>query len=104
MDLGFAEISSTTEPSLLEEGINIEDMLNMRNLNLQQQIIDMSNLYFVDEMPYANCIGLFRNSFFATWRTLPLGERVMDDYIKFCQNKTATLPNYWIDMAFKQTR
>ena len=55
-------------------------------------------------MPYANCIGLFRNSFFATWRTLPLGERVMDDYIKFCQNKTATLPNYWIDMAFKQTR
>ena len=79
-------------------------MLYIRNLNSQQQIIDMYNLYLVDEMPYAHCIGMFRNSFFATWRTLPLGERVMGDYIKFCQDKTATLPNYWMDMTFKQTR
>ena len=64
----------------------------------------MYNLYFVDEMPYAHCIGMVRNSFFATWRTLPLGERVMADCIKFCQDKTATLPDYWMDMALKQTR
>ena len=104
LDLDITDISSTTEPSLLEAGIDIEEMLYIRNLNSQQQIIDMYNLYLVDEMPYAHCIGMFRNSFFATWRTLPLGERVMGDYIKFCQDKTATLPNYWMDMTFKQTR
>ena len=100
LDLDFTDISSITEPSLLEEAIHIEEMLNMCNF----QIIDMYNLYLVDEMPYAHCIGMFRDSFFATWRTLPMGERVMADYIKFCQDKTVTFPYYWFDMAFKQTR
>ena len=101
MDLDFTDdISSITEPSLLEADIHMEEMLDIRNL----QIIDMYNFYLVDEMPYALCIGMLRDSFFATWRTLPFGERVMADYIKFCQDKTVSFPNYWIDMAFKQTR
>ena len=104
LDLDFTDISSTTEPSLLEEDIDIEEMRNIGNLNVQQQIIDMCNLYFVDEMPYAQCIDIFRHSFFSTWRTLPFGERVMADYIRFCQDKTATLPKYWTDMVLKQTR
>ena len=100
LDLDFTDISSITEPSLLEAGIQIEEMLNMCNF----PIIDMYNLYLVDEMPHAHCIGVFRDSFFATWRTLPLGERVMADYIKFCQDRTVTFPYYWFDMAFKQNR
>merc|ERR1719510_2187471 len=51
LDLSFTDISSTTEPSLLEAGIHIEEMLNICNFNLQQEIIDMYNLYLVDEMP-----------------------------------------------------
>ena len=104
LDLDFTDISTTTEAALLEEGIDMEEMLTICNLNVQQQIIDMYNLYFVDEMPYAQCIGMCRNSFFSTWRTLPFGEKVMSDYIRFCQDKTATLPNYWTDMVLKQTR
>ena len=101
LNLDFTDASSSTEPSLLEAGIDIEEI---RDFNFQEKITDMYNLYFVDEMPYAHCIGMVRNSFFATWRTLPLGERVMADCIKFCQDKTATLPDYWMDMALKQTR
>ena len=100
LDLDFTDISSITEPSLLEAGIQIEEMRNMCNF----PIIDMYNLYLVDEMPHAHCIGVFRDSFFATWRTLPLGERVMADYIKFCQDRTVAFPYYWFDMAFKQNR
>ena len=101
LNLDFTDASSNTEPSLLEADIDIEEI---RDFNFQEQITDMYNLYFVDEMPYALSIGMVRNSFFATWRTLPLGERVMADCIKFCQDKTATLPDYWMDMALKQTR
>ena len=61
----------------------------------------MYNLYFVDNVSYVDTL---RKSFFAVWRTLPLGESVMADYIRFCQDKTATLPNYWTRMAVKQTR
>ena len=103
LDLDFNDISST-EPSPLEADIDIEEMLNVSDFNLQKPTFDMYNLYFVDEVPYDECIGGFRNSFFAIWRTLPLGESAMGDYIKFCQDKTATLPNYWMGMALKQTR
>ena len=103
LDLDFNDISSI-EPSPLEADIDIEAMLNVSDFNLQKPTFDMYNLYFVDEVPYDECIGGFRNSFFAIWRTLPLGESVMGDYIKFCQDKNATLPNYWMGMALKQTR
>ena len=101
--LDFNDISSTG-PSLLEAEIGIEELLNINDFNAQKSTFDMYNLYFVDDMPYAHCIGTFRNSFFSIWRTLPLGETVMGDYIKFCQDKTATLPNYWMGIAMKQTR
>ena len=101
LNLDFTDASINTEPSLLEADIDIEEV---HDFNFQEQITDMYNLYFVDEMPYAHCIGMVCNSFFATWRTLPLGERVMADCINFCQDKTATLPDYWMDMAIKQTR
>ena len=81
---------------------DIEKMLNLSKFNVQNPTIEsMHNLYFVDEAPF---IDTLRNSFFAIWRTLPLGEIVMGDYIKFSQDKTATLPNYWMAMALKQTR
>ena len=105
--------------TLLEAEIDIEKMLNVSHFYLQKPTFDMYNLYFVDEVPYDECIesmhnlyfadeatfiDTLRNSFFAIWRTLPLGEIVMGDYIKFSQDKTATLPNYWMAMALKQTR
>ena len=69
LDLDFTDISSITEPSLLEAGIQIEEMRNMCNF----PIIDMYNLYLVDEMPHAHCIGVFRDSFFCHLEDLAFG-------------------------------
>ena len=99
LDLDFIDLSSV-EPTL-EAEINIEEVLNISDFNLHDPTVEMYNLYFVDNVSYVDTL---RKSFFAVWRTLPLGESVMADYIRFCQDKTATLPNYWTAMAVKQTR
>ena len=98
LDIDFDDIKVTSSED------DIEKILNIGKFNVQNPTIEMMhNLYFVDvdEVPF---IDTLRNSFFADWRTLPLGETVMGDYIRFCQDKTATLPRSWMGMALKQTR
>ena len=67
---------------------NLDELLNISKFNLQNptSIEMLYNLYFVDDAPLIVTLG---NSFFANWRTLPLGEVVMDDYIRFCKDKAA---------------
>ena len=80
-DVDFHEISV---PSFEDD---LDELLNISKFNLQNPAIEMMyNLYFVDEAPL---IDTLRNSFFANWRALPLGEVVMDDYIRFCKDKDA---------------
>ena len=80
-DVDFHEISV---PSFEDD---LDELLNISKFNLQNPAIEMMyNLYFVDEAPL---IVTLRNSFFANWRALPLGEVVMDDYIRFCKDKAA---------------
>ena len=98
LDIDFDDIKVTSSED------DIEKMLDISKFNVQNPTIEMMhNLYFVDvdEVPF---IDTLRNSFFADWRTLPLGETVMGDYIRFCHDKTATLPRSWMGMALKQTR
>ena len=78
-DVDFHEISV---PSFEDD---LDELLNISKFNLQNPAIEMMfNSYFVDEAPL---IDTLRNSFFANWRTLPLGEIVMDDYIRFAKTR-----------------
>ena len=85
-DLERAPVVDFQEISAPSFDDNLDELLNISKFNLQNptSIEMMYNLYFVDEAPL---IDTLRNSFFANWRTLPLGEVVMDDYIRFAKTR-----------------
>ena len=86
-DLERAPVVDFHEISVPSFEDNLDELLDISKFNLQNPTIEMMyNLYFVDEAPL---IVTLRNSFFANWRALPLGEVVMDDYIRFCKDKAA---------------